>query len=71
MNFWSYNRSVLESERMGGEDIMLKEIRIKAIIKGMKMKELAEKLGCSRELMYRKIKKKDPEFLKKIEKILK
>ncbi|MGB6128841.1 MAG: hypothetical protein WBG30_08835 [Psychrilyobacter sp.] len=50
---------------------MLKEIRIKAIIKGMKMKELAEKLGCSRELMYRKIKKKDPEFLKKIEKILK
>lgn len=50
---------------------MLTEIRIKAITKGIKMKDLAKKLGCSRELMYRKIKKEDPEFLKRIEKILK
>lgn len=49
---------------------MLDKIKIKCINKKFTMTELAMKLGISREYMYRKIKNKDVDFLKKIEKIL-
>ncbi|MCS5420288.1 MULTISPECIES: hypothetical protein [Psychrilyobacter] len=49
---------------------MLDKIKIKCINRGLTMTELAMKLGISREYMYRKIKSKDNDFLKKTEKIL-
>lgn len=49
---------------------MLNKIKIKCINKGLTMTDLALKLGISREYMYRKIKNKDTDFFKRIEKIL-
>lgn len=48
----------------------LKEIKIKAISKDLTMKELANKLGVSKEYMYRCIKKDHEKTMEKIKKIL-
>ena len=49
---------------------MLVEIKIKALSKGYKMKDIAEGIGISKQYMYRSIKKKDHKILKRIEKFL-
>lgn len=49
---------------------LLNEIRIEALKVSITMTELAFKIGCSREYMYRGIKKNNPTMLKRIKKIL-
>lgn len=48
----------------------LNEIKILCIKNGVSMKELALKLGFSREYMYRQIKKKDRNLIENIKKTL-
>ena len=48
----------------------LNEIKILVIKKGLNMKMLSERLGISREYMYRQIRLKDNKIMKKIKKIL-
>ena len=48
----------------------LSDIKIKAIRHNITMTELANKIGCSREWMYKKIKENNTEFIVKINNFL-
>ncbi len=49
---------------------VLVEIKIKALSKGYKMKDVAKGIGFSKQYMYREIKNKNHKILKRIEKFL-
>lgn len=54
----------------GGVFYLLNKIKIEALKVNISMTELSFKIGCSREYMYREIKKNNPVMLKRIKKIL-
>lgn len=49
----------------------LRDIKVVAISKGIKMRDLADIIGVSREYMYRQIKLKDEKFIDRIKESLK
>lgn len=48
----------------------LSDVKIRAIKHNITMTDLASKIGCSREWMYKRIKENNTEFIEKIKVIL-